>query len=312
MILFIQVPCLNEENSLANVLNSIPKSIEGVSSIQTVIIDDGSTDRTIEVAQNYGVSHIIKNIGNKGLGNSFRIGMNFAFENGADILVNTDGDNQYPSKFISELIDPIIKKEADIVIGDRQTKNIKHFSPIKRFFQWLGTRVTIALSGEKMVADAVSGFRAYSRHAMLEINVTSQFSYVLDTTLQASQKKLKTISIPIQTNAPTRPSRLFTNMRQHIRKSAIDILRVYAMYKPLRIFIALGLFFLITGIIPIFRFLYDYLFFRDGSGKIQSLIIGCTLISISFNFFALGIIGDLMSRNRNLIEQALNRLKSLE
>jgi len=308
--LIIQIPCYNEEQTLPAVLSEIPKSIPGIDVIETQIVNDGSTDKTLEVARQLGVNHIINNVGNKGLGNSFRVGMDYALRQGADILVNTDGDNQYPSSYIGDLIQPILAEKADIVVGDRQTSKIKHFSPVKKFFQWLGTQVTIILSGEREVADAVSGFRAYSRSAMLELNVTSSFSYVLDTTVQASSKRIKMASIPIHTNAPTRPSRLFKNMWQHIRKSGTDIVRVYAMYKPLRVFVGLGLLFFLLGCIPLFRFLYDYFLGSGAHGKVQSLIIGSILFSISFNCFALGIIGDLMSRNRTLIEQILKYTKN--
>ena len=309
MKLIIQIPCYNEEQTLPLVFAELPAKIDGIDIIETQIVNDGSTDRTLEVAKELGVDHIINNVGNKGLGNSFRIGMNHAIKQGADIMVNTDGDNQYPSRYISDLVQPILRGEADIVVGDRQTSKIKHFSPVKKFFQWLGTRVTKILSGEREVADAVSGFRAYSRAAMLETNVTSSFSYVLDTTVQASNKRIKMASVPIETNAPTRPSRLFKNMWQHIRKSGTDILRVYAMYKPLRVFVSIAIVLFIIGAVPIVRFLYDYFFGSGGIGKVQSLIIGSVLLSVSFNCLALGIIGDLMSRNRTLIEHTLKEIK---
>lgn len=310
--LIIQIPCYNEEATLPLVLADIPQYIDGIDQIEIQVIDDGSTDKTVEVAQSLGVHHIIRNKGNKGLGISFQKGLDHALQQGADILVNTDGDNQYPSAFIADLVQPILEEDAEIVVGNRQTSQIKHFSPLKKFFQWLGTKVTIILSGEKEVEDAVSGFRAYSRQAMLELNVTSRFSYVLDTTVQSSDKRLKMVSVPITTNAPTRPSRLFKNMWQHIRKSAANIMRVYAMYKPLRVFIGLGMIFLTIGSVPIIRFLYDYFFIDGGDGKIQSLVIGSILLSVSFNCFALGIIGDLMSRNRTLIEYILKDVKELK
>jgi len=309
MLLIIQIPCYNEEETLELVMQDIPKSIPGITKIETQIINDGSTDNTLEKAKELGVDHILNNIGNKGLGNSFHIGLTNALKLGADILVNTDGDNQYPSKYISELVQPIIKGKCDIVVGDRQTSQITHFSRVKKFLQWLGTKVTIVLSGEREVEDAVSGFRAYSYQAMLELNVTSGFSYVLDTTVQASKKQIKMSSIPITTNKPTRPSRLFKNMGQHIWKSTSNLLRVYAMYKPLRVFVGLGLVFLLIGCIPMVRFLFDYFFSSNGEGKIQSLIIGSVLISIAINCFTLGIIGELMSKNRSLIESVLQMQK---
>lgn len=309
MKLIIQIPCYNEEHSLASVISTLPKTLPGIDIIELLIINDGSTDNTVKIAEELGVHHIVHNIGNKGLGISFAKGMHYALDQGADILVNTDGDNQYPGKHVSALIEPILKNQADIVVGDRRTGSINHFSPIKKFFQWMGTKVVILLSGETQIKDAVSGFRAYSRQAMLEINITSKFSYVLDATIQASEKRIKFASVPITVNKPTRPSRLFSSMWQHIRLSGVGALRTFALYKPLRVFTSLGLLFLAIGIIPVIRFLYEYWIFGDGSGKIQSLIIGSVLMSISFNLFALGIIGDLLGRNRKLIEDALKRLK---
>ena len=309
MKLIIQIPCFNEEETLPQVLKGIPDQIEGIDTIETMIINDGSTDNTVEVARKYGVHHIVNNVGNRGLGNTFREGMLHAIKLGADILVNTDGDNQYPSIYISDLVKPILDGHAEIVIGDRQTNKIRHFSPLKRFLQWMGTQVTKALSGDNTIRDAVSGFRAYSRNALLELNITSNFSYILDTTVQASNKKLKTVTIPISVNPPTRPSRLFKSMWEHIWKSGTQILRIYALYKPLRVFFGIGLLFLVAGALPIIRFLYHYFFLDKGSGMIQSLVIGGVLISISINLFSLGIIGDLMSKNRKLIEYILKEIK---
>ncbi len=309
MKLIVQIPCLNEAKTIATVINEIPKKIQGIDSIEILIIDDGSVDQTIAIVKSLNVDHVIQNIGNKGLGISFQSGMQYALSHGADILVNTDGDNQYPGKYIPSLIAPILEKKADIVIGNRQTKKVEHFSITKKFFQWVGTKVVILLSGEKGLQDAVSGFRAYSRDAMLEINITEKFSYTLDSTIQASEKRLKLSSVPITVNPPTRPSRLFGSMLEHIRKSGFGALRTFALYKPLRLFIGLGCLFFVIGMIPIVRFLYDYFFTSYTNGKIQSLIIGSTFISISFNLFALGIIGDLLGRNRKLIEDILKRQK---
>jgi len=308
--LIIQIPCYNEEETLPLVLKDIPTSIEGVECIETQIVDDGSTDKTVEIAKHLKVNHIVSYIGNKGLGNAFRYGIESALNNGATILVNTDGDNQYKSSDIEKLIQPILDGNADIVVGDRQTAKIKHFSVIKKTLQWLGTWVTVSLAGERELKDAVSGFRAYSRDALIKLNVTSSFSYVLDTTLQAANKRIRMVSVPIETNPPTRPSRLFKNMFQHIRKSSFDIMRVYAMYHPLKIFLWLGGITFFIGSIPMLRFLYSYFFTENGStGKIQSLIFGAMLIIISTNFLALGIIGDLLSKNRTLSEYILEKLK---
>jgi len=309
MKLIVQIPCYNEEVSIADVISQIPTEIDGIDNIEILIIDDGSSDDTVKIAKDLGVKYIINNIGNKGLGISFSKGMEYALAEHADILVNTDGDNQYPGEYIPDLVKPILNKEADIVIGNRQTSKVSHFSLFKKFFQWLGTRVVIFLSGEQEIKDAVSGFRAYNRSALLELNVTDRFSYTLDTIIQASEKRLKTKSIPIHINNPTRESRLFKNNFQHIRKSGTTALRTFALYKPLKVFIGIGIIFFIIGIIPIIRFLIDYFLQNEGSGKIQSLIIGSILLSMSFNFFALGIIGDLLGRNRKLIEDILKKVK---
>ena len=310
--LLIQIPCFNEEKTLPFVFEDMPKEIPGIHRIEFQIIDDGSTDRTVEVARSLGIHHILQHLGNKGLGKSFQKGIDHAVQLGADVLVNTDGDNQYPSSLIPDLIQPILKKEADIVIGDRRTSHVKHFSLFKKFFQWLGTLMTRILSGDRSITDAVSGFRAYSNSALKELNITTDFSYVLDSSIQASNKKLKMVSLPITTNPPTRPSRLFSSMWQHIRKSTVDLLRTFAFYKPLRVFFGFGFILFILGSIPIIRFLYAYFFVDAGVGKIQSLIIGSILLSVSFNCFALGVIGDLLSRNRKLVERMLKKMKEIE
>lgn len=308
MKLIIQIPCFNEEQTLGLVLKSIPKQIPGIDVIETQIIDDGSTDNTSKIAKEFGVNHIISYIGNKGLGHAFKIGCENAIEHHADILVNTDGDNQYNSSDIPKLIRPILEKSADIVVGDRQTKNIHHFSFFKKLLQKLGSKVTSQLTNTK-INDAVSGFRAYSRQALLEINITTEFSYVIDTILQASKKRLKTEFIPITTNPPTRPSRLFKNIWQHIKNSTANMIRVYTMYEPYKVFLSLGSIFLIIGFYPFARFLYFYLH-ADKGMHVQSLILGATCLIIGTQFLGLGIIGDLMAKQRKLTEDVLYRLKS--
>jgi len=244
MKLIVQIPCYNEEHTLSMVLKDIPNHLPGIDTIETQIIDDGSTDKTLEIARKLGVNHIIKNIGNKGLGLSFQLGIENALRQGAAILVNTDGDNQYPSSYIRDLVQPILQNEADIVVGNRQTATITHFSPLKR--------------------------------GLLQLNITSSFSYVLDSTIQASHKRIKMKSVPIHTNAPTRPSRLFKNIGQHVWRSGIDLVRIYSMYQPLKVFLLLGVLALFVGIVPIIRFLNDY---------------------------------DLLAKNRKLIEHILNKMK---
>ncbi|MFH0830924.1 MAG: glycosyltransferase family 2 protein [Parcubacteria group bacterium] len=310
MKLIIQIPCYNEEKTLSLVLRDIPRAISGIDVIETQVIDDGSSDQTVAVARSLGVNHIVRYIGNKGLGNAFKRGVENALVQGADILVNTDGDNQYKSSDIPRLVIPIVHQRADIVIGNRQTGTIEHFSPVKKFFQWLGSAVTQYLSGLK-IPDAVSGFRAYSREALLELNVTSDFSYVLDTIIQASKKRLKIGYVDITTNAPTRPSRLFKGIFQHIKKSTSNLLRVYAMYEPLKTFASLGTVFLLLGLYPMARYVFFYVN-GEGSGHVQSLIIGAMCVIIGVQLYGLGVVGDLIAKQRRLTEDVLYRIKKTQ
>lgn len=304
MKLIIQVPCYNEEKTLSSVLSELPTKIEGIDEIETMIIDDGSSDKTIQVANDHKVDHIVKHVWNKGLWNAFKSGVEKALREWADILVNTDGDNQYPGKYIPALVTPVIEWKADFVMWNRQTKKIQHFSPIKKFFQWLGSLLVRILSGTK-VPDSVSGFRAYSREALLRLNVTSDFSYAVDTLVQAGSKKIKIDYIPMTTNKPTRPSRLFKNIWQHMCKTLSILLRVYAMYHPMRLFFSFASIFFILGSLGVLRFLYFYFTVTGPTGHIQSLILSWALLTIATIFFALGIIWDLIAKNRKLIEDNL-------
>lgn len=304
MKLIIQIPCFNEEKTLASVLKELPSKIDGIHTIETMIIDDGSSDKTIQVANDHKVDHIVKHVWNKGLGNAFKSWVEKALWEWADILVNTDGDNQYPSKYIPQLVTPIVEWESDFVMGNRQTKNIKHFSPLKKFFQWLGSFLVRVLSGTK-VPDSVSWFRAYSREALLRLNVTSDFSYAVDTLVQAWSKRIKVSYIPMTTNKPTRPSRLFKNMWQHMYKTFSILVRVYAMYNPLRVFMSLASLFFVLWSLGVARFVYFYLTIDGDTGKIQSLMLSWVFLIIATIFFALGIIWDLIAKNRRLIEDNL-------
>ncbi len=301
MKVIIQIPCYNEERTLWKVLDELPKKIPGVDSIETLIIDDGSTDKTIEVAKKHGVTHIVSHRGNKWLGNAFRSGVSKALSEWADILVNTDGDNQYPGKYIADLVKPIVNWEADFVMWDRQTATIEHFSPVKKFFQSFGSSVVRLLSGTS-VPDSVSWFRAYSRECLLKLNVTSDFSYAVDTLIQAGSKNIKITSVPITTNKPTRESRLFTSMWQHMWQTSSIMMRVYAMYHPMRVFFSLASVFFVLGSIGVMRFLYYYFTTPGDTGHIQSLILSGVLLTVATVFFALWIIGDLIAKNRKLIE----------
>lgn len=304
MKLIIQIPCCNEEKTLESVIVELPKKIEGIDTIETLIIDDGSTDETVALGIKLGVTYIVKHIGNKWLWSAFRTWVEKALSVGADILVNTDGDNQYPGRYIEALVQPIIDKKADIVMWDRQTQSIEHFSPLKKFFQYAWSALVRFFSGVD-VPDSVSWFRAYSRESLLQLNVTSRFSYAVDTLIQAGNKSLKVEYVKITTNKPTRPSRLFKNMWEHMAKTCVILFRVYAMYHPMKIFFTLWIPFLAMGTILLGRFLYYYSLNPSNTGKVQSLVIAGVFLIIATQFFALWIIWDLIAKNRKLIEDNL-------
>jgi glycosyltransferase involved in cell wall biosynthesis len=309
MKVFVQVPCLNEESTLPLVLESIPKKIKGVD-LEVLIVDDGSSDQTIAIAKKYGVKHFVKHTRNMGLARSFRDGVDYALKQGADIVVNTDGDNQYPQNRIADLIRPIIDGQADIVIGDRQTAKIADFSKFKKLMQRFGSMVVNKAAGTNL-PDAASGFRAYSRKSLYQLNIITQFSYCMETIIQAGNKRLKIVSIPIVTNPKTRESRLFKNIWQHMGKSAKAILRCYVMYKPHQIFITLGSIFLLAGAIPFVRFAY-FLIIGQSRGHIQSLIFGSAMIVGALLSFVLVVIADLQQTNRVLLEDQLERIKEIQ
>jgi glycosyltransferase involved in cell wall biosynthesis len=308
MKLVIQIPCFNEADTLPLVLKSIPKKIPGIDKIIVVIIDDGSTDDTVQVARKHGVDHIIHHAQNQGLGRSFHDGAQKALELGADIIVNTDGDNQYPQDRIGDLVQPILRNQADIVIADRQTQDIAHFSATKKLLQKFGSAVVNKAAGTNL-PDAVSGFRAYSRESLMRINTISRFSYCTETIIQAGNKGLAITSIPIETNPKLRESRLFSSTSEHVRKSAIVIVRAFVMYKPAVVFGWLGGILLVLGLVPFARFILFSI--EDGTtkGHIQSLLIGSLLLTGSFLCFVLNIIADLIRINRVLTEDNLEQTK---
>jgi glycosyltransferase involved in cell wall biosynthesis len=308
--LVVQIPCLDEEATLPLVFENMPARVPGIDSIEFLVIDDGSRDRTSEVAARLGVKHIVRHTRNMGLGQSFHDGVLEALEMDADILVNTDGDNQYPSDMIPELIRPIQEGRADIVIADRQTHTIEHFSPLKKFLQRAGSRVVNLAAGTDL-PDAASGFRAYSREALLRLNPTARFSYCMETIIQAGNKRLAIISIPVTTNAKTRESRLFGSMTEHVIKSALIILRAYIMYKPMMLFTSISGFLSLLALVPFVRFLILLEFGHNSAGihHIQSLIAGAVLAVAAVLFFALGVIADLIRINRTLLEDSLEQQK---
>lgn len=307
MKLVVQCSCLNEEKTLPTVLKEIPKKIPGIDSIEIVIVDDGSTDKTIAVAKQHGVQHIVRHPRRQGLGRGFKDAIEKSLAAGADIIVHTDGDNQYPGKNIPDVIAPILAGKADMVIADRQVQTIRHFSPLKKILQRIGTRVLNMAAGTQ-VPDAPSGFRAYSREAAMRLNNVTTFSYAMETLIQAGNKQLAITSVPIVTNPKTRESRLFSSYPSYMLKSGAAIIRAFLMYRPYVIFVTLGLVLLLLGLIPFARYLY-FLSQGNGGGHLQSLIVGSVLLIASFITFTLGIIADLIRINRILIEQSLEHAK---
>lgn len=305
--LIVIIPCLNEENTLPIVISTIPNKIAGIDVIETLIVDDGSTDKTSEVARKLGVTHIIRNTKTRGLAKSFAIGLNSALAHGADIIVNTDGDNQYPQGDIAKLVSPILDGLADIVIADRQTNKVEHFSPLKKLLQRLGSTLVCRLAGV-CVPDAVSGFRAYSRQAAMELNVVTDFSYCTETIIQAGKKKLKVVSVPVITNPKTRESRLFKNIFQHMKRSGSTMVRVFAMYEPLKTFFNISLIFLLIGSVFFIRFLY-FMMMGDGNGHLQSIVFGAVMFLAGFQILVLGLVSDLIASNRKLIEEVLYQMR---
>ncbi|HUD05947.1 MAG TPA: glycosyltransferase family 2 protein [Candidatus Saccharimonadales bacterium] len=309
MKLVIMIPCLNEEKTLPLVLNTIPKKIPGIDDIEILLIDDGSTDKTVEVAKSHGVKQFLYHVKNQGLSRSFRHGLNRSLELGADIIVLTEGDNQYKQERIPDLIRPILENQADLVIADRQTQTVAHFSPAKKFFQKFGTWVLNVAAGTN-VPDALSGFRAYSRKAAVQLNPVADYSWATETTIQASHKHQAIVIIPIKTNPKLRESRQFKSSWQHIRKSSITIMRAFIMYRPYAVFLSLGSFFLILGAIPFVRYLILALTHNHPGQHLQSLIVGSVVLVASFISFMLGIIADLICINRLLIEDTLELAKT--
>ena len=305
MKVIIQIPCYNEEKTLPLTVADLPKKIPGVDEIEILIIDDGSMDRTREVAVECGVHHVVGFRKNRGLARAFMLGIDSCLERGADIIVNTDADNQYCGFDIVKLVEPLIQKEADMVIGDRDTATISHFSFIKKMLQKHGSMVAGRFAGLN-VPDATSGFRAMTREAALELNVVSDFSYTLETLIHAGRKKLAVKHVPIRTNPKLRESRLAKTMIDFVRKSSSTMLRVYTTTDPLKVFVtAAGVSFFAAFVI-FSRYLYYYLYGK-GSGHIQSLILGIVLFLMSGFFLTIGILADLIAANRKLLEEILKR-----
>jgi glycosyltransferase involved in cell wall biosynthesis len=310
MKLVIQIPCLDEEQTLPQTLAALPRTVRGIDTVEVIVIDDGSTDRTTDVARAAGVTEIVRFPNHQGLARAFAAGLDRALQLGADIIVNTDADNQYSGDDIERLIAPILRGDADMVIGDRDPSRLGHFSPGKRLLQRIGSWVVRQLSGTK-VPDASSGFRAISRAAALKINVFSDFTYTLETIIQAGKKQIAIGHVPVRANPTERPSRLFSGASHYIRRSASTLVRIYALYEPFKVFGTLGGVLILGAAVIGVRFLWDY-FTAGGQGHVQSLILAAALLIIGFLTTLIGMLADLIGRNRQLSEEILLRVRRLE
>jgi len=310
MKLIIQIPCYNEEKTLPHTIKDLPKEIPGIDKIEYLIINDGSTDKTVEVARKLGVHHIISFPNNRGLAKVFMAGIDACLRLGADIIVNTDGDNQYNGHDIKKLVKPILEGKAEVVVGDRQTDKIEHFSPLKKKLQKLGSWV-VRLASRSNVIDTTSGFRAYSRDAAMKLNVISEYTYTLETIIEAGRKKTAIENVQIRTNEKLRDSRLFKSIWGYIKKSASTIIRIYSMYRPLKVFLTLGVIAFLLGFTIGIRYLY-FFFNGQGNGHIQSLILASILVTTGFQLGVFGLLADAISAIRKINDEMLYRIKRLE
>ncbi len=310
MKLIIQIPCWNEEEQLPATLRDLPREVPGFDVVEWLIIDDGSTDRTIEVALEEGVHHLIRLTNNKGLAAGFQAGLDSCLKLGADVIVNTDADNQYSALDIPALVEPIVAGRADMVVGDRETDTIEHFSPLKKRLQRLGSGVVRAASGTD-VPDTTSGFRAYNREAALQMAVVSKYTYTLETIIQAGKLTVAVAHVPIRTNAKTRESKLFPSMGAYVRRNAVAILRIYAQYEPLKVFSTFALATFVLSLIPFTRFLIAYLS-GEGAGHVQSLIFGAVLFNAAVVLGALGILGDVLYSQRVIAQRTFEKIRRIE
>ena len=310
MKLVIQIPCRNEEASLGVTLAALPRKLPGIDVIEWLVVDDGSTDGTVEAARAGGVDHVVSFPRHRGLAKAFMAGLQAALAAGADVIVNTDGDNQYSAASIPDLVAPILAGKADIVVGSRPIGEIEHFSPLKKFLQRLGSWV-VRLASNTQIEDAPSGFRAFSRDAAMRINVFSEYTYTLETIIQAGQKGMAVMAVSVKTNPPVRPSRLVRSVPQYLLLSMATIIRIFVTYRPLRFFTILGLFFFTPGFLLGLRFLYYYLTHR-GVGHVQSVILSGLLMGAGFLLMVIALVVDLIAVNRVLLENVDVRLRRIE
>jgi glycosyltransferase involved in cell wall biosynthesis len=310
MKLIIQIPCFNEEQTLPLVLADLPRQVEGFDAVEWLIIDDGSSDATIAVARAGGVDHIVRLTNNKGLANGFQAGLDAALKLGADVIVNTDADNQYSAADIPKLVAPIVRGDADLVIGDREVMSIEHFSPVKKLLQRLGSWV-VRRASDTTVPDTTSGFRAYNREAALQVQVVSRFTYTLETVIQAGKMLVAIDHVPIRTNPKMRESRLFGSTWSYVRTNAASIFRIYSQYEPLRVFLAAAAIVALAALVVWGRFAILFIS-GEGQGHVQSVVLGSMLFVVAVQLAALGVIGDLLAANRVLIQRTMERTRRIE
>jgi glycosyltransferase involved in cell wall biosynthesis len=309
--LIIQIPCLDEEATLPATIADLPRRIDGIDEIELLVIDDGSTDRTVEAARENGVEHIVRLTNNKGLAAAFQAGLDACLKLGADIVVNTDADNQYRGADVARLVAPILAGRADMVVGDRQVARIEHFSGPKKTLQRLGSWLVRRLSGTE-IADTTSGFRAYNREAALGLLVVDEFTYTLESLIQAGKMLVAVDQVEVGTNPQTRESRLFHSTGSYVRRNGLAILRIYARYEPLRVFTGAALLFAALALAAWMPFLLDWILNGDSNGHIQSLILGAVLFIAAIQLFALGVIGDLLAGQRVMNQRVFERVRRVE
>jgi glycosyltransferase involved in cell wall biosynthesis len=309
--LIIQIPCLNEAATLPATLADLPRQVDGIDRVEWLVIDDGSSDATSQVARAHGVDHVVRFRRRKGLAAAFMAGIDAALKLDADYIVNTDADNQYAGRDIARLIAPLVGGDADIVIGDRNIRDVKHWSWQKKSLQRMGSWVVRQVSGTK-VPDTTSGFRAYTREAALRMTIVSEFSYTLESIIQAGKQRMAIAHVEVATNARTRPSRLFDSIFAYIKKSAATIVRIYMMHEPLKVFTYVGTIVFLMGFAISLRFLYFYLFTTLSDGKIQSLILSAVLMLVGFQVVMIGLVADAISGTRKLLEDVLYRMRVME
>jgi glycosyltransferase involved in cell wall biosynthesis len=311
MKLIIQIPCYNEAETLPETVTALPRQIPGIDEVEILVIDDGSSDGTIQVAQELGVEHIVHMPQNRGLAYAFAVGLEACLARGADIVINTDADNQYNAGDIPRLVEPILAGRADLVVGDRGVAQVPGFSPVKRRLQRWGSWVVGRAAGLK-IPDATSGFRALTREAALHTLVLNEYSYTLETLIQAGTQRMAVEYVPVSTNAPTRPSRLMKSIPHYLANIGPTILRAYTLYRPLRVFSTLSLLLILGGAFLGLRFVYINYIIHQGTGNIQSLILAAVLLIVGFQVFMIGLVADMISANRKIIEQVLYRLRRLD